>query len=80
MSYFGKTNVVLVGMPGAGKSTIGVLLAKNLSLDFFDVDVHIQRREVSAQLPNWELLKICRLWRCNSPVGDPNAAIASMRC
>ena len=41
----GKCNVVMVGMPGAGKSTIGVLLAKETSLDFIDVDVHMQGQE-----------------------------------
>ena len=45
MSYFGKTNIVMVGMPGAGKSTIGVLLAKDMSLNFMDVDVFIQGHE-----------------------------------
>ncbi|MFP4028117.1 MAG: shikimate kinase [Candidatus Brocadiia bacterium] len=38
-------NVVLIGMPAAGKSTIGVILAKALSLDFVDTDVVIQARE-----------------------------------
>jgi shikimate kinase len=37
--------VVLIGMPGAGKSTLGVLAAKALSLDFVDTDVLIQSRE-----------------------------------
>ena len=45
MSYFGKTNIVMVGMPGAGKSTIGLLLAKDMSLNFLDVDVFIQGHE-----------------------------------
>jgi len=40
-----KENVVMVGMPGAGKSTIGVLLAKETSFDFLDVDVYIQGQE-----------------------------------
>ncbi len=39
-----RKNVVLIGMPGAGKSTIGVLLAKSLSKDFIDTDLVIQQR------------------------------------
>ena len=38
-------NVILIGMPGAGKSTIGVLLAKQLGLDFIDTDLLLQRQE-----------------------------------
>lgn len=37
--------VTLIGMPGSGKSTIGVLLAKRLGLDFVDTDLLIQSRE-----------------------------------
>ena len=39
------TNLVLIGMPGAGKSTLGVLLAKALSRPFLDTDIEIQTRE-----------------------------------
>jgi shikimate kinase len=39
------SNIVLVGMPGAGKSTVGVILAKLASLGFIDTDVLIQARE-----------------------------------
>lgn len=38
-------NIVLIGMPGAGKSTVGVILAKRASLDFIDTDVLIQSCE-----------------------------------
>jgi shikimate kinase len=38
-------NIVLIGMPGAGKSTVGVLLAKATSRDFIDTDLVIQARE-----------------------------------
>lgn len=40
-----KNNVVLIGMPGAGKSTIGVVLAKRLGFAFLDSDLVIQNRE-----------------------------------
>ena len=39
------SNIVLVGMPASGKSTVGVLLAKLTSRDFVDTDVLIQRSE-----------------------------------
>lgn len=38
-------NVVLIGMPGCGKSTVGVLLAKALGMSFVDTDVVLQARE-----------------------------------
>ncbi len=40
-----KKNIVLIGMPGVGKSTVGVVLAKNLGISFIDSDLVIQERE-----------------------------------
>lgn len=37
-------NITLIGMPGAGKSTIGVILAKSLICDFVDTDLIIQKK------------------------------------
>ncbi len=38
----GKDNVILIGMPGAGKSTLGVVLAKIMHYNFIDADLLIQ--------------------------------------
>ena len=39
------SNIILIGMPASGKSTVGVLLAKNLGYRFLDCDLLIQERE-----------------------------------
>ena len=38
-------NIILVGMPGCGKSTVGVILAKTLGLNFIDTDIIICTQE-----------------------------------
>ncbi|MCW5212477.1 shikimate kinase [Desulfobulbus sp. TB] len=43
-----RSNIILIGMPGAGKSTVGPLLAKNISRDFLDTDLVIQASQNRA--------------------------------
>ncbi len=40
-----RENITLIGMPGSGKSTVGVVLAKALGCDFLDADLLIQARQ-----------------------------------
>lgn len=40
----GNENIVLIGMPGAGKSTVGVVLAKHMGRRFLDSDLVIQEK------------------------------------
>ena len=40
-----KNNIILIGMPGVGKSTIGVIAAKQLGFQFVDADLVIQQQE-----------------------------------
>lgn len=49
-----RTNLVLIGMPASGKSTVGVILAKVIGYDFIDTDLLIQRAE-KKRLP--EIIK-----------------------
>ena len=40
-----KQNIILIGLPGAGKSTVGIVLAKRLGCAFLDSDLLIQEKE-----------------------------------
>ncbi len=49
-----KENIVLVGMPSSGKSTVGKILAEELSLPFYDTDAMIEER---VKIPIKEIFK-----------------------
>ena len=51
-------NIILVGMPGAGKSTVGVLLAKTLGYAFLDTDLVIQQREGAFGRPSRKIQRV----------------------
>lgn len=44
-------NIVLIGMPGSGKSTLGIVLAKRLGMDFVDTDILLVKKH-SKTLPD----------------------------
>ena len=73
-------NYILIGMPGAGKSTIGVLLAKALGAEFIDTDLVIQQktgkllRDIKSQEGNEAFKKIEE--EVNASVEAENSVIA----
>lgn len=74
-------NIVLIGMPGVGKSSAGVVLAKVLGYEFVDSDLVIQKkekkllREIIEEVGNDEFIKIEN--RINSELDVHNSVIAT---
>ncbi len=72
-----KDNIILIGMPGAGKSTVGVVLAKRLGYQFVDSDLVIQDKygELLHQLI--EKYGVEGFWKIEN---DVNAALDLHKC
>ena len=69
-----KDNIILIGMPGCGKSTLGVLLAKTLLKSFVDTDLVIQEQEGK------ELYKIIAEKGRKAFSEIENKAVAQVKC
>lgn len=69
-----KDNVVLIGMPGAGKSTVGVVLAKKLGYRFIDSDLVIQEQYGKLLHELIEEKGVEGFWKIEN---DVNVAIAA---
>lgn len=67
-------NLILIGMPGVGKSTVGVVLAKILAMDFVDTDLILQQR-TGQKLQT--ILDTCGLEQF---LAEEEAAIRSLHC
>ena len=63
-------NVILIGMPGAGKSTVGVVLAKKLGYAFVDADLVIQSREGKLLHEIISERGVEGFWRVEESVGE----------
>ena len=74
-------NIILIGMPSSGKSTLGVLLAKRLGMRFVDSDLLIQESEgkllhqLISEHGNEGFLEIEN--RVNKSIDEKNAVIAT---
>jgi shikimate kinase len=85
-----SSNLVLIGMPGSGKSTVGVILAKKTSRDFVDTDLLIQasqKRKLQdivdndgyTALRNIEQRVLLNLCVCNHVIATGGSAVYSDR-
>ena len=67
-----NNNLILIGMPGAGKSTMGVVLAKVLGYDFIDSDLLIQKQENKLL---WQIMQEQGIERFNEIEEQVNSTI-----
>ncbi len=65
-----KDNIILIGMPGVGKSTVGVVLAKRLGYAFVDADLVIQSWEGKLLHEIIEERGVEGFWRLEEAVGE----------
>ena len=79
-TYMKKKNIIFIGMPAVGKSTVGVVVAKRLGKQFIDTDLLIQEqekkllREIIAEVGEDGFLKIEN--QVNRDVDVENAVIS----
>lgn len=72
-----KENIILIGMPGCGKTTLGKSLSKNLNMKFYDLDEYIEKRcnksikdifkdgeEVFRNIESEALREVCKNEEC----------------
>ena len=75
-----KKNLIFIGMPAVGKSTVGIVVAKRLGMQFIDTDLLIQEqegkllREIIAEQGQEGFLKIEN--QVNAAVNPENAVIS----
>lgn len=73
-----KNNIILIGMPGVGKSTVGVVLAKKLGYSFVDADLVIQGREGKLLHEIIASRGVEGFWRTEEAVGESIEAVRTV--
>jgi shikimate kinase len=72
-----KNNIILIGMPGSGKSTVGVVLAKRLGYEFVDSDLVIQKKTGKKLYELIEENGVEGFWKIEN---DVNASLSPENC